>query len=112
MNISTVQMSAINESFLGNFIAETVRHLAEKYPEWTDQHSQDEADAFIRAGVKDAGRYNLDSKREVTAFIEYRILYGAGFEKTPQHTWAAGILNIRNLHGSEKLHRLLAHHPL
>lgn len=112
MKISQAQLASISASYLQDYIDETRHYLSEKYPDWSASELPGGAEGFIRTGVRRAARYNLRAKREATAFLEYCVRFGTGFEKLPEHEWAARILRIRNLQGAEKLRRLLEQHPL
>jgi hypothetical protein len=52
---------------------------------------------MIAQGVTEAGKYGISDRRGIAVYIGLMYMLGAGFDTNPQFSWAAEILNNREL---------------
>ena len=112
LKISSQQMAELNRRYNAYYEAQTAGHLCTKYTGWSEQLGYEGVQAFVNDGVKRAERHRITEPENVTAFLEYCVLLGVGFEQNEEHEWALDILQTRNLSGGEKVRRMMELQPL
>jgi len=105
-------MVQIHALFNEAFARKTMAFLETKYPEWAASQSLESRQELLIRGMKQAAKHQMQSPKEVAAFLEYLVKFGEDFEDNPKHDWARKILKVRNISGFEKISRLQKKMPI
>jgi hypothetical protein len=64
----------------------------------------------VEAAWRKAGRYGIESQRDIHRFARQWVLWGDGYDERSEPQWVRQYLNDPNMTGSEKLDRLEYHY--
>jgi hypothetical protein len=92
MVIRPEQMEALSASSYGAFEAKVAAHLNLCFPTECASLGQEQVRGTIRHGLERARGYGITSSREVCLYIDVMIVFGPEFDKNPELSWAAEIL--------------------
>lgn len=98
-----VWQSAISEDFIDRACGYFRRRWTGKCSEMSDR----QLDAMIRAARDRAESYGIEVQRDVVRFMEVWLFLGADFDRSPDHPWAARILEDEERQGTVKIEQLV-----
>lgn len=81
-------------------------HLQSRFPEQTNDMTEQSMSDFIRSGITKAEGYQIVTEGDVQRFLEYMCTLGADFDINSETSWAAEILGNEHIDGSEKIDRI------
>ncbi|MCX6270837.1 MAG: hypothetical protein NTU44_06390 [Bacteroidetes bacterium] len=112
LTIRKSQIEVLDGYMRRSFFEKAIQHLRRKYPDKTNDKTEEELIEFVSVGIDKADSYDINERIDVLPFLEYIICYGNDFEKDPENKWATKVFRIINLSGEEKMARLMKNHPL
>jgi hypothetical protein len=80
-----------------------VTHLQEKFPERTQDFSDDSLRVVVQDSVKQAEGYGIASEEDLRRFLEYVLLYGTQLDRREDTRWIGETLRRPDLDGTAKM---------
>lgn len=112
LTIRKEQTDKLGEVIEKSFKINTIKRLREKYPQETNGKDDKKMMDFIQTGINKAEKHNIIERRDISAYLEYMMVYGEDFDNDPENDWATKVLKIKDLPGEEKISRMLNKKPL
>jgi hypothetical protein len=109
LTIRRAQMEVLNRAILSGYIQRLASAFFERRPEKFGSSGLAGADSFVRNTLPLAAKYGVESERHVAMFLDFVLMYGAGFESRPDCAWALEILSDpSDPDGNTRVERLTA----
>lgn len=103
LTIRKEQKEALDAVMRANFLAKTVAHLKELFPDGVGKNPDEELVALVEDGIKRAEKYGITAEREVTLFVDLLAGLGADFTNQRQYRWVVSMLNDKDYGPPEKM---------
>lgn len=106
LTIRPEQMEALRRPVQERFEERMLVHLKMAFSRHIEGLTGDELRTLIRQGIVQAAEYGVVLAPDVSRYIEYRVCYGAGFDRDPKRPWITEILRSSTLSGTAKMDRI------
>ena len=106
LTIRKEQLRVFEHAAMANFVERMVAHLRRVFPDWAAEMTDDACRAFVRSGVASAASHGITIELHVARYLHVMQALGKDFDQSPEHAWAANILERAELTSLEKLDRL------
>jgi hypothetical protein len=107
LTIRHEQVQKFSEVSSKQFEDHMLAHLHKFFPAKIKAMNEAKIREMIHYGLKRAEGYKFINKSELCKFIDLMAVFGRDFDLSPQHAWAAQILNDKNVKGPVRRMRLL-----
>jgi hypothetical protein len=92
LTIRPDQMKVFAQQLLAAFRQDAAQSLRDEYPDVCAELGPDALQQMIQKGMDDARQYRLETRGAVLIFIELILVFGDGFQLSPDRWWAHKIL--------------------
>lgn len=92
LTIRPDQMKVFAQQLLATFRQDAAQSLMDEYPDACAELGPDALQRMIQKGIDDARQYRLETRGAVLIFIELILVFGDGFQLSPDRRWAQKIL--------------------
>lgn len=106
LKIRSQQLEALGDAASLRFQAACREHAREYWPRQCDELGDDGLNARIEHAIEEAGRFGIESERDVARFFDLYFVWGEGFVDAERTSWARDILEDETLDGPLKVHQL------
>lgn len=103
LSISRVQMRQLGAVSRDRFVRRMLVHLRSKFKGRAETLSDEQLQAQIEQGMKEAQRHGVVYEDDIRRYLEFLMIFGAPLDQQAQAPWLADILHAKAFDGQRKL---------
>lgn len=109
LHITSDQMEVFSALMVQRFKRDTAADLRAKLPEQCAGLGEVGLSALVCDGITRARQHGIVMERDVALFVGCLLRFGVDFGATERSAWAAEVLALQGVSGSEKMGRIMRH---